>query len=117
MGPTATGDPALDALYKVRRGSVAFVDVPELGFAMIDGRGGPDDTAFANAIHALFSVSCVAHFALKKTTGAAPRVMALEALWWVEGTEQRATMESIAAGTTGLDASDRSHWRWRAMIV
>ena len=85
MAMKATGFPEIDALYKVRKGKVEFVNVPEFGFVMVDGGGAPDDKAFADAIQALYSVSYGAHFALKKTQGEAPRVMALEALWWVEG--------------------------------
>jgi hypothetical protein len=117
MAAKTTGDPTLDALYTVRRGRVAFVDVPELGFVMIDGHGAPDDAAFTNAIHALYSVSYGAHFALKKATGEAPAVMALEAVWWVEGTKAQRTMESIATGAAGMETSDRSEWHWRAMIM
>jgi len=112
-----TGDPAIDALYKVRKGKVEFVDVPELGFLVIDGGGAPAGEAFRDAIQAVYSVSFGAHFALKKATGDAPRVMALEALWWVEGADARATMERIAAGQAGMDESDRDTWRWRAMIM
>jgi hypothetical protein len=104
MARKTSGDPVIDALYTVRKGKVEFIDVPELAFVMIDGSGAPAATAFSDAIQALYSVSYGAHFALKKASGAAPRVMALEALWWVEGTAEAWTM-------------DRDQWRWRAMIM
>ena len=113
---TSTGDPRIDALYKARKGTVAFVDVPELAFVMVDGAGAPDGGAFANALQALYSVSYGAHFALKKAIGAAPRVMGLEALWWVDGADAAEVMERLAAGTTG-DEAERNRWCWRAMIV
>jgi hypothetical protein len=113
----STGDPAIDALYTVRKGRVELVDVPELGFILIDGRGDPAGEAFRDAIQALYAVSYGAHFALKKATGAAPRVMGLEALWWVEGIDAQATMERIASGEVSTSESDRRHWRWRAMIM
>jgi len=117
MATKTTGDPIVDALYNVRKGRVEFVDVPEFGFVTVDGGGAPDDRAFADAIQALYSVSYGAHFALKKAQGDAPRVMALEALWWVEGSEAQATMELVAVGQASMDASDRGQWRWRAMIM
>jgi len=117
MAMKATGDPVIDALYKVRKGQVEFVDVPELGFVMIDGGGAPGGESFTDALQALYSVSYGAHFALKEAAGAAPRVMALEALWWVEGAEAQATMARIAAGEATMDDSDRNQWRWRAMIL
>ena len=113
----STGDPLIDALYNVRKGKVELVDVPELGFLVIDGAGDPAGEAFHDATQALYSVSYGAHFAMKKATGEAPRVMALEALWWVEGADAQATMERIAAGETSMGESDRDQWRWRAMIM
>jgi hypothetical protein len=112
-----TGDPAIDALYSVRKGTVAFVDVPELGFLVRDGRGDPEGEAFRDALQALYAVSYGAHFALKKATGDAPRVMGLEALWWVEGADAQATMRRIAAGEASMSESDRGQWHWRAMIM
>ena len=117
MAMKTTGFPEVDALYKVRKGTVEFVDVPEFGFVMADGGGGPDGQAFADAIQAIYSVSYGAHFALKIARGDAPRVMALEALWWVEGTEAQEAMKRIAAGQAGMDSSDRADWRWRLMIA
>src|SRR5665213_125138 len=59
----STGDPSIDALYKVPKGKVEFVDVPELGFLVIDGGGDPSGDAFHDAIQALYSVSYGVHFA------------------------------------------------------
>ena len=113
----STGDPLIDALYSVRKEKVEYVDVPELGFLVIDGGGDPGGEAFNDAIQALYSVSYGAHFALKKATGEAPRVMALEGLWWVEGADAQATMERIAAGEASMQDSDRDQWHWRAMMM
>ncbi len=117
MAMRTTGSASLDALYQVPKGEVAFVDVPELGFVTLDGSGPPDGSAFADALQALYSVSYGAHFAVKKSTGTAPRVMALEALWWVEGVDAQVTMERIAAGEASIAESDRDDWCWRAMIM
>ena len=111
MATKRSGNPLVDALYKVRKGEVDFVDVPEFGFVMTDGSGAPGGAAFAEALQALYSVSYGAHFALKKSTGEAPRVMALEALWWVEGAQAQATMERIATGTASMAESDWDQWR------
>lgn len=50
MASKSTGDPAIDALYKFGKGRVEFVDVPELGFVMIDGVGAPEGESFAGAL-------------------------------------------------------------------
>lgn len=84
---------------------------------MIDGCGAPDGDEFSDAVQALYSVSYGVHFALKKASGIAPRVMALEALWWVEGADAQATMERIASGQASMDDSNRDQWHWQAMIM
>lgn len=98
----------LKELYTGRKGKVDFVDVPELGYLVIDGSGAPDETEgpFQRAIQTLFKASYAVHFGVKKKNGEAPRVMPIEALWWVEGP----------------DATDFAHaspeaWRWRAQIM
>jgi len=93
MATTSTVHSAIEDLYKVRKGKVELVDVPELGFVMIDGAGAPGGEAFTDALQALYTVSYGAHFAVKKETGSAPRVMPLEALWWMEGADGAAAME------------------------
>jgi hypothetical protein len=117
MATKSTGDLVIDALYKVRKGRVDFVDVPELAFATVVGGGEPGGDAFRDALQALYSVSYDAHFALRRATGQAPRVMGLEALWWVEGAQAQAAMERIAVGEASMDSSDRDSWRWKVMIM
>lgn len=111
-----TGVALVDELYKVRKGMVEFVDVPEFGFVIVEGAGAPDGATFAAALQALYSVSYGAHFAVKKARGEAPRVMALEALWWVEGADAPTIMERMARGET-VDEAERERWRWQAMIM
>jgi hypothetical protein len=106
-----------DALYKVRRGRVEIVDVPEFGYLVVDGAGPPGGEAFTAAVGALYSVSYGAHFLLKRERGEAPHVMPLEGLWWVEDPRLRAIVESVAAGTGTLNGVDRDRWHWQAMIM
>lgn len=112
-----TRTPALDALYKGRKGKVDFVEVPELGYLVVAGRGAPDGEEFAAAVQALFTVGYGAHFLVRKLRGDAPRVMPLEALWWVEGARQQDLVADVAAGGATMADTDRSLWRWRAMIM
>jgi hypothetical protein len=111
---TMTFDPA--TLYRVRRGVVDIVDVPELGYFAVDGAGAPEDGEFAAALQALYGVSYAAHFLLRKERGEATHVGPLEALWWVDDPEQQALVEAVAAGTVSPDEMNRRGWRWRAMI-
>jgi len=111
---TTSVDPA--ALYRVRKGSIDFIDVPELTYFAVDGAGAPEGGDFAAAIQALYGVSYAAHFLLKKELGHAPGVGPLEALWWVDDPDQHAAVAAIAAGRATAADTDRDMWQWRAMI-
>jgi hypothetical protein len=113
---TATS-PNVDTFYKVRKGVVDIVTLPELSFVAVDGRGDPEGPEFADAIQALYSVSYGAHFLIKKRYRMAPRVMPLEALWWVDEPEQRDIVNAVARGQASMTDTNRDQWRWRAMIM
>ena len=107
----------IDALYLGHSGRADFVDVPKLGFVMIDSVGAPGGPAFTDALQVVYSVSYGAHFALKRAAGAADRVMTLETLWWALDLNTETAVERVAAGTAGLAEADRERWCWRALIV
>lgn len=125
LGPDAGGDaggmtePAIssESLLKVRKGAVEFVDVPEFGFAVVTGTGAPGGAEFTQALQALYSVSYGAHFLAKKQRGQAPRVMPLEALWWVDDPGQQDIVAAVALGQATMADTDRDRWRWQAMIM
>ncbi len=95
----------LRKLYQPGR-APSLVDVPEMGFLMIDGQGDPNTAAaYREAIEALYAVAYTVKFAIKGVPGGIDfAVMPLEGLWWNDG-------------TTGFDADDRSRWQWTAMIM
>jgi hypothetical protein len=106
-----------ESLLKARRDVVEFIDAPEFGYAVVAGTGAPESDEFAQAVQALYSVSYGAHFLLKRQRGEAPRVMPLEALWWVEGEDQQEVVKAVAQGQATLADTDRDRWRWQAMIM
>jgi hypothetical protein len=82
-----------------------LVEVPELTFLMIDGKGDPNDSQeYMDAIKALYSVSYGSKFALKREAGLDYTVMPLEGLWWV-------------GDGTPLSFEAKESWKWTAMIV
>jgi hypothetical protein len=94
----------LAMLYRPRAGGPRFVDVPELGFLMIDGDGDPEEApGFTRAIEALYSAAYTLKFGLKKL-GLDFTVMPLEGLWWAD-----------EGG--GFSFAERNDWRWTAMIA
>ncbi len=76
---------ALKPLYNPPREPV-LVDVPELGYLVIDGRGAPEEAAneptdFQRCFGALFPVVYTIKFRLKRD-GLTMPILPLEALWW-----------------------------------
>ena len=106
-----------ESLLKVRKGAVEFVDVPEFGFAVVPGTGAPGGTEFTEALQALYAVSYGAHFLVKKQRGQAPRVMPLEALWWLDDPGQQDILAKVALGQATMAGTDRDRWQWQAMIM
>ena len=107
----------LGALHKVRKGSVDFVDIPELGCLTVTGTGCPGGAEFTAAVQALYTVSYGARFLLKKGSGDAPPPMPLEAQWWVDDPARQDILAAVALGLAAMADTDRDQWRWRAMIV
>jgi hypothetical protein len=101
--PIDASDKAVDRLYRARQ-APELVDVPELGFLMIDGRGAPGGSEpFQVAIQVLYGVSYTLKFALARACGRVYRVSPLEALWWAED-------------GGAFPPEDESAWRWTAMV-
>jgi hypothetical protein len=93
-------------LYQPSAKEVVFVDVPEMNFLMVDGKGDPNTSQeYAQAIEALYAVSYTLKFMVKKGSMAIDYgVMPLEGLWWAED------MSAFTAG-------DKSDWMWTMMIM
>ena len=96
----------LKRLYQPSPGEFSLIDVPEMNFLMVDGRGDPQASSeYQEATEALYAVA----FQLKSTVGKRDPelyslVPPLEGLWWAEDVE---------AFTTDY----RDAWLWTAMIV
>jgi hypothetical protein len=91
-------------LYNPSSKEVSIVDVPEMNFLTIDGKGDPNTSKeYIDAIEALFPVSFKAKFISEKVNSQDYVVMPLEGLWWVENMENFST-------------EDKSGWKWTAMI-
>jgi hypothetical protein len=92
--------------YHARAGVLRLVDVPDLRYLMIDGRGDPNSgPAFAEAAEALYPLAYRLKFASRRTLGRDYVVMPLEGLWWADD------MDAFTA------ARDKSRWDWTLMIM
>lgn len=91
-------------LYNPSAKEVSIVDVPEMSFLMIDGKGNPNTSQeYQDSIEALFSVSYKVKFISEKENSQDYVVMPLEGLWWAENMED-------------FNILDKSGWKWTAMI-
>ena len=113
--PLESRDEVSAQLYRARR-DVQFIDVPELGYAYVDGEGAPEGPAFQAALSGLFTVSYTAHFALRHEGRPVARVMPLEALWSLTD-EATDILERVASGEANMAETDTTQWAWRALIM
>lgn len=90
-------------LYRPPADQFVEVDVPELPFLMIDGRGAPEGEEYVAAVGALYAVSYGFKFASRVRLHIDYTVGPLEGLWWTEP-------ESAFATTP------REQWQWTLMI-
>ncbi len=83
----------------------SFVDVPPLGYLMIDGKGDPNKTTeYREAMQALYSVAYTLKFQAKKSLGRDFGVMGLEGLWWAED-------------MAGFSMERKDEWLWTMMML
>jgi len=96
-------------LYAPSAKHPAIVEVPDLAFLMVDGRGDPASSeAFEAAMQALFSTAYTLKFSLKKTDPERDfKVAPVEGLWW--GDDPKPTLADLQR--------DRGSWNWTLMMV
>jgi hypothetical protein len=93
-------------LYRPSAKQASLVDVPDLNYLMIDGRGDPNTAqAYKEAVETLFAVSYSLKFMLKRgEVGQDYVVMPLQGLWWVEN-------------MADFSVERKGDWLWTMMIL
>ncbi|HEU5469300.1 MAG TPA: GyrI-like domain-containing protein [Actinophytocola sp.] len=94
----------MEELYRVRKGQVAVVDVPELDYLSIQGRGVPGGPEFQHAATLL-----------RTATAGCPR-MPIEALWWVDEAVLTDLVRDLTQGRTSRMDLPPDCWRWQALV-
>jgi hypothetical protein len=93
-------------LYKSSAKEISLVDVPEMNFIMIDGRGAPESPQYTETIQALYTLAYTIKFAKKLGEGPDFTVMALEGLWWADN-----------YAVFDPEKGDRNAWQWTMMMM
>jgi hypothetical protein len=92
-------------LYAPKRGDFKIVDVPDMGFLMIDGHGDPNTSrSYREAVQALYTASYSVRALAKTKLDIVHTVAPLEGLW---------SAEDLGAFRT----RDKDAWDWTMMIV
>lgn len=95
----------LKHLYQAPKTDFQVVEVPEMSFFKVDGRGTPGVVPeYTAALEALYAMSFKTKF-LSKNQGKDYVVPPLEGLWWAE---------DMASFTS---ARDKSQWQWTMMLM
>lgn len=93
-------------VYQAKRANFRIVDVPDMRYLMIDGRGDPNSSpAFGEAIEALYPVAYKLKFASKRDLDRDYVVPPLEGLWWADD------MSAFTANR------DKGKWSWTLMLM
>ncbi len=91
-------------LYAPKPGNFEFVDVPEMGFLMVDGHGDPNtSSAYREDVEALYATAYAVRAVAKTRLGRVHTVAPLEGLWSAQDMEVFRTR-------------DKSAWDWTMMI-
>lgn len=94
----------LKELYQPPVDEFTLVDVPELPFAVIDGKGPPDRNACERVVKDLFTVIYPIRRTARERMGRTFVEAPLEMLYWADDSRD-------------LVAGRKEHWKWRAMIT
>jgi hypothetical protein len=94
----------LRELYLPPKDQFTLVDVPEIRFAVIDGKGDPGNGESANAAKWLYSVAHLVKPFVKERLGKNFVEPPLEYLCWAED-------------EADFIAGNKDKWNWRAMVV
>ncbi len=91
--------------FRARPGEFRLVDMPDLQYLMIDGRGDPNTSAFAQAVETIYPVAYALKFASMRNLGRDYVVPPLEGLWWADD------MDSFTV------TRDKSRWSWTLLTM
>jgi hypothetical protein len=94
----------LKQLYNPSQKGMHFLDVPQMNFLMLDGKGDPNTSSeYQEAIEALYAMSYGIKFALK-SHGFDHIVPPLEGLWWMKNMNE-------------FSLAYKARWEWTMMIM
>src|SRR4030042_1103631 len=94
----------LKPLYSPPRGGFHIVDLPEMNYLMVDGKGNPNSSVdYQSSVEVLYTMSFGIKFALKGQ-GHDHVVPPLEGLWWKDNMDE-------------FTLANKDLWKWTMMIM
>lgn len=75
-------------LYKPTGNKIVIVDIPEMSFLTIQGKGHPDQQAFKEASKTLFTISGKLQFKLSSEQKFGYEIMPMEVIWNIDRTHK-----------------------------
>ncbi len=94
----------LKNIYQPKNKEICIVDVPQMQFLMIDGKGNPNHQEFKDSAEVLFSISYAIKFIVKQDLNLDYTAMPLEGLWWADDMSY-------------FVEEKKELWKWTAMIM
>lgn len=94
----------INVLYKPPTEQFTVIDVPEISYMVIDGKGDPDSEIFQSAVKWLYSMVHFIKPIVKKKMGNNFVEPPLESMFWANNTQDFMT-------------TNKDKWMWRVMIV
>lgn len=92
-------------LYSPSHKAPTFVDVPDMYFLTVNGKGDPNTAQeYRDALEALYAVSYSLKFMVKRRKAVDYVVMPLEGLWWTDDMKE-------------FTVANKDAWKWTAMIM
>ncbi len=93
-------------LYNPSVKQISTIDVPQMNFLTLEGKGDPNKKDFADSIQAMYPLAYTIKFDFKKNKDIDFSVMPLEGLWWADDFNDFDPQNG-----------NRDNWKWKLIIM
>lgn len=68
-------------IYQPKKGKINFLDIPEMNFLIVDGKGTPKEQMFQDAAQTIYTIAYTIKFMIREEIGIDYHVMPMEVVW------------------------------------